>query len=248
MARRKIVFVIVEGPSDDDALGLLLEKLYDKSRVYVHITRGDITTRRDTDPAKILERIVDEVKTFARSNHFQNIHFQEIVHILDMDGAYIPDNAVIEDKTAGKPVYTLTEIRTKDVKSICARNEKKRKCLERISTTLTVWNIPYQAYYMSCNLDHVLHNKQNPCDAEKETDANAFARRYKNDIPGFVRFLCTSNFSVTGNYVESWNFIKQGLHSLERYSNFGICLQKILESAEQKDVTETKQPSQRNGS
>ena len=44
MAKRKIVFVIVEGPSDDEALGVLLSKIYDKDSVYVHIMHGDITT------------------------------------------------------------------------------------------------------------------------------------------------------------------------------------------------------------
>lgn len=37
MAKRKIVFVIVEGPSDDEALGVILSKIYDKDSVYVHI-------------------------------------------------------------------------------------------------------------------------------------------------------------------------------------------------------------------
>jgi len=33
VARRKIVFVIVEGPSDDEALGVLLNRIYDKNAV-----------------------------------------------------------------------------------------------------------------------------------------------------------------------------------------------------------------------
>ena len=45
MAKRKIVFVIVEGPSDDEALGILFSKIYDKNSVYVHIMHGDITTQ-----------------------------------------------------------------------------------------------------------------------------------------------------------------------------------------------------------
>ena len=45
MAKRKIVFVIVEGPSDEEALGVLLSKICDEDSVYVHITHGDITTQ-----------------------------------------------------------------------------------------------------------------------------------------------------------------------------------------------------------
>ena len=46
MARKKIVFVIVEGPSDDEALGVLFSKVYDKDSVYVHIMHGDITSQQ----------------------------------------------------------------------------------------------------------------------------------------------------------------------------------------------------------
>ena len=47
MARKKIVFVIVEGPSDDTALGVLFTKIFDDNHVHVEITHGDITS----DPA-----------------------------------------------------------------------------------------------------------------------------------------------------------------------------------------------------
>ena len=35
--------------------------------------------------------------------------------------------------------------------------------------------IPFEAYFMSCNLDHVLQNKLNLSDAEKEKGAYEFA-------------------------------------------------------------------------
>lgn len=35
MARKKIVFIIVEGPSDQDALELLLNNIFDSNRVFV---------------------------------------------------------------------------------------------------------------------------------------------------------------------------------------------------------------------
>ena len=44
MARKKIIYVIVEGPSDDEALGVILNRLYDKNAVYVESTHGDITS------------------------------------------------------------------------------------------------------------------------------------------------------------------------------------------------------------
>ena len=35
MARKKIVLVIVEGPSDDSALGVILNRLFDKNKVHI---------------------------------------------------------------------------------------------------------------------------------------------------------------------------------------------------------------------
>ena len=42
---KKIVLVIVEGPSDDTALGMLLDNYFDPKTVKVHVVHGDITTQ-----------------------------------------------------------------------------------------------------------------------------------------------------------------------------------------------------------
>ena len=237
VARKKIVFVIVEGPSDDEALGVMLEKVFSSSSVYVHITHGDITSKPGTNPSKIKTIVCDIVKKYANSNYLKNTNFQQIIHITDTDGAYIPDENVVEDSSVSKTKYSLTEIRTSNADGIRERNSTKSRCLNVLSTTQTIWNIPYQLYYMSCNLDHVLHNKQNSSDEEKEKDAVAFVRRYRQDTDGFVKFLAESDFSVTSDYVDSWNYIKQELNSLERHTNFGICLKSATKAVSDKDTS-----------
>lgn len=103
MARKKIVFVIVEGPSDDEALGAIFSRAFDKNAVYVEVMHGDITS--------------------VKGNHSRNI--------------------------VGK-------------------------------------------------------------------------------VGEFLQFLCESDFSVNTGYRESWDFIEEGLHSLERHSNLGLCFKEIL--------------------
>lgn len=93
-----------------------------------------------------------------------------------------------------------------------------------------VRSIPYSVYYMSCNLDHVLHNKRNSDSFTKENDAYDFAIRYKNNINDFIKFMCESEFSIVDNYNESWKFIEKENNSLNRYSNFGICLIKDIKN------------------
>jgi len=127
VARRKIVFVIVEGPSDDEALSVLLNRMYDKNTVHVHITHGDVTTKRGAGSSTILAMLGEIIKTYMNANHLTKTHFQEIVHIVDMDGAYIPDDAVVEDVAAKKPLYSLMEIRTANVMGIIERSDPARK-------------------------------------------------------------------------------------------------------------------------
>lgn len=228
MARKKIVFVIVEGPSDDTALSVILNKIFSKDNVFVHITHGDITTETDVNSTNIVTRIFNEVKKYADSNHLKKMHFRQIIHLLDMDGAYIPDTAIIDDPQAEKAEYYLDKICTKNVEKIKLRNEKKRGCLNRISIITDVCNIPYQAYYMSCNLDHVLFNSQNLSDDEKENYAYAFAKQYKDDIPSFVQFISDDSFAMKASYTDTWAYIKKELHSLERHSNFNLCIDLAL--------------------
>ena len=75
VARKKIVFVIVEGPSDDEALGVMLEKIYDKNRVHIHITHGDITTQSSVK--NIISEIGNVVKEFSKSYHLTKIHITD---------------------------------------------------------------------------------------------------------------------------------------------------------------------------
>ena len=100
MARKKIVLVIVEGPSDDAALGVILNRLFDKNTVHVEIMHGDITTDRSIAPADIAKALGDIVKRYAESMHFKQMHFQQVIHLIDMDGAYIPDEKVVENPDA----------------------------------------------------------------------------------------------------------------------------------------------------
>ena len=228
VARKKVVFVIVEGPSDDGALGVLLYRIYDKNLVFLKIMRGDITTEKGVNENVIVSKIGNVVRQYAKENHFTKDDFQEIIHIVDTDGAFVTNDAVIEDSSAVKPSYSLTEIRTANKVGIERRNEQKSNNLNRLIGQKDIWNIPYRILYMSCNLDHVLFDKQNSTKEEKEQDSLRFAICYRDRVPEFIKFIKESNFSVNLDYQNSWNYIKSERHSLERHSNFGLCLPTIL--------------------
>lgn len=230
MAKKKVVFVIVEGPSDEEALGVLLSKIYDKNSVFVYIMHGDITTRAGVNPANIVSKIGNDVKRYAKQNHYKQSDFREIIHIVDTDGAYVSNAAIVEDRDAIKPVYSTTEIHTSNPAGIVNRNEIKRENLDRLRSTYQIWKLPYRVYYMSCNLDHVLYGKLNSSDEEKENDSFRFAKKYRNDIPGFLEYITESDFAVGTDYKKSWNYIAEELHSLERHTNLGLCFQETVDA------------------
>ena len=237
MPRKKIVFVIVEGPSDEEALGVLINRIYDSKAVFVQVMHCDITTELDVNAGNVVAKIGDVVKQYA-GRAFKPGDFSRIIHITDMDGAFIPDDAVVEDAAAVKPLYSVTEIRTQRKSGIENRNQRKRECLNRLSSASRIWGVPYQIYYMSCNLDHALYGKLNSTDDEKEADAFAFAKKYRDDIPGFMKYISESDFSVAGSYPQSWQYIREVLRSLERHTNFGLCFQEEAVDSKSKPDSE----------
>ena len=225
MARRKVVFVIVEGASDETALGIALNQVFDRASVHIHIMHGDITTRTGTNSQNIVAKVGNEVKAYATSNHYKANDFKQIIHIVDTDAVYLTDDKVLETPECVELSYQDDGIHTSDVGKVISRNKQKVDNLYRLRNCGNVWGIPYRVYYMSCNLDHVLYDKRNSTDEEKEDDAYAFAKKYKNNVGAFMKFMCESDFSVKGNFKDSWEFIEIDMHSVERYTNLPICLE-----------------------
>ena len=213
-------------------MGAILSKWFDENLVYFHIMRCDITTQNGVRPNNIAARVSTVIQQYAKNNFMNKVHFERVIHITDTDGAFIPIERIVEDGSSISPYYSTTEIRCNNRQTLIERNMQKQANLNKLSSLKKIWgNIPYQIYYMSCNLDHVLHNKLNTSNDEKEKDSLTFARRYKDDMEGFLRFISRSPFSVCVEYLQSWDHIKQDKRSLERYTNLGLCFKPIESEA-----------------
>lgn len=232
---KKIVLLIVEGPSDQDALEAVFAKIFESNAVRVHVVHEDITTKRIYKNSNIIIEINKIINQFVNDNHLKRREIQQVIHIVDMDGAYIPDSAVVLDISLDQGdeetyiMYELSTIRTNKPDSIIFRNHIKRERIDSITHVREIAKTPYQVYYMSYCLDHVLYNKLNSSDEEKDHDSTEFAIRYKDDIEGFKEFISKSSFSVQGDYLSTWDFIKQNGNSLLRYSNLWIGLNDAIE-------------------
>lgn len=225
--RRKVVLVIVEGPSDEMALEQSFAALFDPDKVMIKVVHGDMTVDLGVNPSNIASSVGNLVKSCASKYGLKRSDFLRVIHITDTDGAYIPDTSVIEDiNHSGRPEYSETNIVASPKSKIKERNVQKRINLNKLSLLPTVWEkIPYSIYYMSCNLDHVLYGVQNSDDTTKRQNAFQFAKKYKDNLDGFVKYISDPAIAVTGAYRETWAYIRQGLNSLCRHTNLNLCFQ-----------------------
>lgn len=220
---KKLILVIVEGPSDKAALDILFTRFVNPKDAETIVTHGDITSDKDTIESNVVARVCQYIKDFKKERKLKKDDILRVIHIVDTDGTFISDDRIVYDRAATEFVYSDTEIRSNDIAGVKSRNEQKRKNIEKLLSTHYMWvDIPYCVYYMSCDLDHALYNKRGSDNLTKERDAHAFAKKYKDDIPGFVKFISESDFSVMGDYKESWRYIKQGENSLQRHTNLGL--------------------------
>lgn len=221
--KKKIVLFIVEGINDKTCLALCMDQLLDNNTVRFEITDGDITTQYGNSSSNIAAKVGDIVRVFS-GKVFKPSDFLEVVHLVDMDGAYIPDENIVES-TYEKNMYCDEQIFTSKVQSTINRNHQKQEILCKMIGLNKVWgSIPYSVYYFSCNMDHVLHNEANLSRVDKDKLATDFESEFFGKPEKFVEFFNKEEFSVKGTYGETWEFIRAGTNSLKRYSNFAVYL------------------------
>lgn len=220
MESKKVVLFIVEGPSDQSALSVILSKVFDQDEVYVYVVHGDVTAENGATPQNIVRKVNAFIKDHMSTYRLRKADMLQVVHLMDTDGAYVPDDAVTELATVPKTVYNPGQIIAANRQQIIDRN---RRNMDRLALEPAIGGIPYLAIYMSCNLDHVLYNKLNSHDSDKRKDSLAFALKYRNDIEAFISFINDSDFSVAGDRRETWEYIRQGLNSIDRHTNHGLC-------------------------
>lgn len=227
MARKRAKIVIVEGPSDDTALSVYLSRYFDEKEIKFIELHSNVLAKEYKSLNNIITDLNNIIDEFLENNRYIKLtYIDEIVQIVDTDGMFVEDSEVIYDKNAVPNRYTLNNIYTDNAERIRYLNKIKTRNLENLLSkndiVMRKYKIPYSVYYMSRNLEHVLHDRiDNVTDEEKEELSFQFANKYSN-VSDFVSYIKESSFSVNINYKDSWSFIKKDTNSLKRYSN--ICL------------------------
>ena len=248
--KKKIVLILVEGQSDMNALQVVISKLYEKvdenTRVYFrtpiendHQRGGDITSKFGISAKNIngcLAKLF--IAPFLDETGLCPKDISEIIQIVDMDGAYIPDEAIkydphlLEDGNE-KIHYDDDCIRTGNVQKIKERNLRKVGNISRLAEMKTLKVrpaiIPYSVYYFSCNLDHYIHHDANLPPQEKCRRAQEYSITCAEDLDYFLdTFLKDPDAAGDMSYEESWSFIKDEMNSLRRHTNVDLLFKKLV--------------------
>ena len=255
-SEKKIVAVIVEGASEIRCLKPVLSSLYDKMRPSYRVefpfmeedgskVWGDFTSKNGIKPANIfgcMNKLY--IKPLLRRNgNLSPDCIKEIVHIIDMDGAYIDDSKIEENPASAHFIYKTNKLLVPNVNAAIERNEKKRANIDYLCARNSVFiktglgmdektfQIPYSIYFFSSNLDHVLHGDANIASGfEKVKLAEALAGKYEDAPETFLTAIeSLSGTLVNASYEESWRYIRErGDNSLHPHTNINLLLKKII--------------------
>ena len=221
MNEKKVIAVIVEGPSDESAIGGVLKEFFSSEEVRFAVVHGDITSDKFTtvDNAVIkVERIIDSIRS---KYGYKWDDFIKVIHIADTDGTFTKD-CVIETDT-NDILYFEDHMESSDVVATESRNKHKAEIMFKLYSTSKVHNIQYRLYFNSCNLEHVLYKElKDFSDEEKEEMADEFAEKYEGKVEDFISLISEADVAVTGTYKDTWKFIEKEKHSLERHSNMHL--------------------------
>ena len=224
---KKVVLFLVEGASDLTSLEFI-DNINTDETIKFQITSGDITSKLNITPQNCREEINKILLSFLERSKLRKTDIIKIIHILDIDGVYIPEINIIEDKNIKKFLYTINGIVAPSKENVQKRNESKKQIVEKLLVTSKINSIPYEMYYMSCNLEHVLHDKlEDISEDEKKELANKFADRFYEKEIEFIDFINNKDFKVLGDYKATWDFIKKDLNSVNRYSNFWLFFENL---------------------
>ncbi len=219
---RKVILFVVEGPTDEETLGPVFKKIFQREDVRFHVVHGDMTSNWSVSGANALKTVYKHIEVERKRYGIEKRDIMKVIHLVDLDGTFIPQDRVVLG-TEGVVKYFDDRIESSDPDRIIDRNHRKSLVLQRLFGADAVGKIPYSIYYFSRNLEHVLHNNmQELTDDEKISYADAFADRYGTDQKGFQAFISNSEIAVSGDFHETWNFITQGLNSLHRYCNLHL--------------------------
>lgn len=222
MSEKKVIAFIVEGASDEAALGTIMKEYFSSNEVRFVVVHGDITLKDYVSRDNILKKINELIESVRSKYRYKQDDFIKIIHITDTDGVYIP-TIDVREADVEEVQYYEDHIEAKNPKTIIDRNIRKGDILYKLRKTGKVNGIPYRIYFNSCNLEHVLYGElKDYSDEEKQILSDDFADKYEGKADEFIEFISDLTIAVPGAYQKTWNYIEKEKNSLNRHSNMHL--------------------------
>ncbi len=218
---RKLILFLVEGITEEISFGMIFSELFHEMEIEFQIVHGDITSSDDVNARNIIKKISSEIDKFLAREHYNKSDILKVVHLVDTDGVYISDENIIKSDR-GRIYYSDQEILTTSPDYIRDRNNKKCRIINRLIKTSEINKLPYKIYYLSCNLEHVLHDNANVEREDKKVKAEEFENEFFGSEYEFIDFIRSDDLAAPGDYQDTWRFIKQEINSLKRFCNLHL--------------------------
>lgn len=185
---------IVEGPSDEAALGSIMKEYFSNNEVQFVVVYGDITLKDYVSEDNILKKINEQIESVKKKYRYFHDDFIMIIHIVDTDGVYIPE-IDIKEADVEKAQYYEDHIDVKNVKAIVNRNRRKGAILYKLRKTGKINGIPYRT---------------------------TIADKYDGKVNEFIEFISDNQIAVPGTFQKTWDYIEKDRNSLNRHSNMHL--------------------------
>lgn len=241
LSSKKVVLLIVEGENDKAVLEYAITKLFDKNKIQVSSVSYDVTSNTQTikkndDMCKEISKLM---RLYRDKYRLKNSDFQEIIHLIDLDGAFISEENIVQvDNITGKLYQDNTiDCESKEkVIEMCERNKLKVGRVNWLLSKAKVAGIPYSLYFVSCNMDHVLDGNANISGTEKYILSEKWRKIFEDTPKKFIDVFTEANLILSEDYEKSWEIVKQETESLKRHSNINTLLKKYDVHSEEESI------------
>ena len=228
---KQIILFVVEGKSEQVSFENILNQLVTNDKIKFLLIQGDITVK--SNKYTVVKKLSNNIINFfqlPKNKHLKISDIKKIVHLVDLDGVFINPSKIIKNDKNIKE-YNENNYSVPNVEEIIKRNENKSSVLKKLLMTTYVnineTCVPYEIYYFSCNLEHVLHNNPNVNDmTEKIALSDEFSAQYLGSEKYFINFINDPSFAFNGHYADSWNEAIKEENALKRMTNFNLFFEK----------------------
>ncbi len=233
--KKKVVLVIVEGGCEEVLLHDRLRTVFEQHSIRFHIQHGDILYDLKRKKQSIKSIVGNAVKEFMLKNKFASEDLLCVLHIIDMDGCFIAEDAIVINDTQQELTmyhpHHISVATEKQKQLIATRNVDRGNNIITMNLLDTILpsKINYRMYYFSRNLEHVLFNDPNPVKGAKFLEVEQFITQLGMPLEEFLTqsMPVLSAVDHASMYAESWELIAQNTASLEPSSNVALLFEYI---------------------